>query len=266
MMLPLSLPASPFDLEADIAQGLEQLRNSPVDVVQPITWPAVTETKEAEHKSEEQPSQQRQQVIDDIFSTPFSPTFPSHSPTSPYINNNEEKVLKSRWSSSTLGSIREEHERQGASAKLRLYFAGHSPLKSSNNNSNTKQGSNKKTSMHSPVPSLSPRGRKAAPPAVPPSPAFSTASTTSSSARSPSKAARRAHHLRGYSDVMVIGYGNNGNNNNNQQQQQHGMRRRGSVTNSVSSDAGSEESTSSTSSSGLRRKPIPVEMFLRSAV
>lgn len=271
MMLPLSLPASPFDLEADIAQGLEQLRNSPVDVVQqPITWPAVStivqpEIKEPEHTSEEvhEEQQSQQQVIDDIFSSPFSPTFPSHSPTSPYINtNNEEKALKSRWSSSTLGSIREEHERQGASAKLRLYFAGHSPLKS-----NSKQGSNKKTSMHSPVPSLSlsPRGRKAPPPVVPPSPAFSTATsssttTSANNSRSPSKAARRAHHLRGYSDVMVIGYGNNGNNNNH-----HGMRRRGSVTNSVS-DAGSEESTSSTSSSGLRRKPIPVEMFLRSAV
>ena len=61
--------------------------------------------------------------------------------------------------------------------------------------------------------------------------------------------------MRGSSDVMVIGYGNNGN----------GVRRRGSLSNNSVSDAGSEESCSSTSSGGLRRKPIPVEMFLRSA-
>ena len=30
----------------------------------------------------------------------------------------------SKWSSSTIGSIREEHERRGPSAKLRLYFGG----------------------------------------------------------------------------------------------------------------------------------------------
>ena len=41
MMLPASLPATPFDLEADIELGLEQLRNSPVDI-QPPALSAVT--------------------------------------------------------------------------------------------------------------------------------------------------------------------------------------------------------------------------------
>ena len=60
-------------------------------------------------------------------------------------------------------------------------------------------------------------------------------------------------HIRGYYDVMVIGYRNNGSGNG-----QHGVRPRGSVSNSSVSDAGSEESYSSTSSSELRREPIDV--------
>ena len=225
MMLPLSLPTTPFDLEADIAQGLEQLRNSPVESQRPDF--VIPEIREPEPK--EQP---QQQVVDDIF----SPTFPSDttsptSPSYPYITS-EEKVLKSRWSTSSLGSVREEQqESRGASSKLRLYF---SPLK------NHKQGlkkSSSTTSSPSPLPS--------------PSRSFSHKTPAS-----PSRSLTRAH-IRGNSDVMVIGYGNNNGHGNGV------VRRRGSVTNSVS-DAGSEESSSSTSSSGLRRKPIPVEMFLRS--
>lgn len=52
---------------------------------------------------------------------------------------------------------------------------------------------------------------------------------------------------------MVIGYGYGGVGRE--------LRRRGSMTPTVS-DAGSEESCAS---GGLRRKPIPVEMFLRGA-
>jgi len=282
MMLPLSLPGTPFDLEADIAEGLEQLRNSPVDVQPPVLSAATTLSMEPEQQPEEeevvvvehpQQQQQQQQVVDDVFS-PFSPTFPSsssssssHSPTSPsYPYINEEKTLKSKWSTSTLGSIREEHERRGgASAKLRLYFTEHSPLKSNNNNNNKRAHRSKKTltSPISSLSSLSPLGRKtpavsssssSSPSPPPPPPAAATTGV-----RSPSKAHHHRHHVRGFSDVMVIGYGHHTHGTGG------GVRRRGSVTNSVS-DAGSEESSSSTSSSGLRRKPIPVEMFLRSAV
>ena len=218
MMLPLSLPTTPFDLEADIAQGLEQLRNSPVDSQQPDF--IVPEIQEPE--PENQP-QQQQEVVDDIF----SPTFSSDRTSSLYPT--DEKILKSRWSTSTFGSVREEHENRGGASKLRLYF---SPLK------NQKRGSKKNSTSSS---STSTTSHKT----PPPSPAV----------RSPTKS-----HMRGYSGggVMVIGYGNNNGHGN-------GMRRRGSVSNNSVSDAGSEESYSSTSSSGLRRKPIPVEMFLRSA-
>ena len=228
MMLPLSLPATPFDLEADIAQGLEQLRNSPVDRQRPdFIVPEIREPEEKLEPEPEQPPQQQQEVVDDIFSPTFTsdPTSPTDS-SSPCITP-EEKILKSRWSTSTFASVREEQEEsRGTSSKLRLYF---SPLK------NHKQGL-KKSSTTSPSSTSSHKS--------PASPSFSHV-------RSLTRA-----HMRGNSDIMVIGYGNNGHGN--------GVRRRGSVSNSIS-DAGSEESYSSTSSGGLRRKPIPVEMFLRSA-
>ena len=233
MMLPLSLPTTPFDLEADIAQGLEQLRNSPVEENQRPDF-IIPEIREPEPEEQPLPPQQQQEVVDDLF----SPTYTSDttSPSYPYIITADEKILKSRWSTSTFGSVREEHEsRGGASSKLRLYF---SPLK------NHKQGLKKSSSTTTP----------SSPPPPPSSPPSHKTPASPTGTRSPTRA-----HIRGYSDVMVIGYGNNGNGNG-------GVRRRGSVSNNSVSDAGSEESYSSTSSSGLRRKPIPVEMFLRSTV
>ena len=248
MMLPLSLPSTPFDLEADIAQGLEKLRSSHGP-------DAVTKPKSDQQRQQQpppppeivvQPQLQLPQVFDDVFS-PFSPTLIPHpdSPTTTESNNNmEEKVLKSRWSTSTLSSIREEHETRGgggASAKFRLYFSGHSPLKSKHP---------KPTKISSSRPPSSSPSHKAYPSSCSPSPAISC---TNSSRSLNNKSSPRTRSR--YSDVMVIGYGGTTTSG--------GIRRRGSVTNSVS-DAGSEESCSSTSSSGLRRKPIPVEMFLRS--
>ncbi|KAF8970343.1 hypothetical protein BDZ97DRAFT_1753952 [Flammula alnicola] len=146
MMLPLSLPATPIDLEADIALGLEKLRSEDSeDSGAEEKEEEVEEKKEQVQQVVQQPPRpqqptQLQEVVNDVFS-PLSPSFsssPSPSPSyyhaypspsdspSPLHSGiyNEERVLKSKWSSSTLGSIREEHERRGASAKLRLYFGG----------------------------------------------------------------------------------------------------------------------------------------------
>lgn len=181
MMLPLSLPTSPIDLEADIAHGLEALR--------------------IESQSEER----RQPTDAEMFTTGVDPS----------IAQDVQRTLRSKWSSSTLSSIREEHPHRGPSAKLRSYFTG------------------------APILVKGRGSRKGSHGSAPPTPL------------SPSK---RFRHVRRESDVVVIGYG-----------QGQGVRRRGSrgsVTPSVSDD-GSEESASSSSSVGLRRKPIPVEMFLR---
>ena len=55
-------------------------------------------------------------------------------------------------------------------------------------------------------------------------------------------------------NVMIIGYGHG-----------NGVRRRGSVAPTIN-DAGSDDSALSNTSSGLRRKPIPMESFLRGGV
>ena len=76
-------------------------------------------------------------------------------------------MLKSKWSSSIIGSIREDHERRGPSAKLRLYFGG-----------GGKRGSKK-----SKVPQI-----------------------TSYATKSPRGYGHGSHSSR-ESDVMIIGYG-----------------------------------------------------------
>ena len=45
-------------------------------------------------------------------------------PTPDDVSPSPSLILKSEWSSSTIGSIREEHKRRGSSAKFRLYFGG----------------------------------------------------------------------------------------------------------------------------------------------
>ncbi|KIM36700.1 hypothetical protein M413DRAFT_287357 [Hebeloma cylindrosporum] len=257
MMLPLSLPASPFDLEADFAMSLEKLRTEDVEVELPISAVTNPEQEISEQIPEvPQPAPQPQElVVDDIFS-PVSSAFsfspapsvqfhsypsPSASPALKHkVYNDDERVLKSKWSTSTLGSVREEHERRGASSKLRLYFGGQSPAKS-------KRTSSSAPKKVPPTPT-SPFGALISPRKT--SRGFTTSPSPPSA--SPSRNGHGRAHSRGNSDVMVIGYGGGG----------VGVRRRGSV--ATVSDAGSEESASSTSSSGLRRKPIPIEMFLRS--
>ncbi|KAF9465104.1 hypothetical protein BDZ94DRAFT_1320456 [Collybia nuda] len=90
MMLPLSLPTSPIDLETDIAHGLEALR---------------TENRAVE----------RRQLTDaEMFTTGVDPS----------MAQDVQRTLRSKWSSSTLASIHEEQAHRGTSAKLRSYFTG----------------------------------------------------------------------------------------------------------------------------------------------
>ncbi|KAG5641885.1 hypothetical protein DXG03_004006 [Asterophora parasitica] len=210
MMLPLSLPSSPMDLEADITSGLEQLRNMP----QPPQFKSFVGVSDA-----------------DLFTTGEA-----SSSTEPRTSAGDEdsRELRSRWSSSTLGSIREEHARRSglglaASAKLRAYFGGSAPSPKSPKAMRASASSRRSGSVS---------GAGSAIPLTP---------------LTPTSPAMRFRHARRESDVMAMGYG-----------YQQPLRRRGSLSPSVS-DAGSEESASSSGSSGLRRKPIPVEMFLRSA-
>jgi hypothetical protein len=137
---------------------------------------------------------------------------------------------KSKWPSSTIGSIREEHERRGPSAKLRLYLGDGG--KRGSKNSKVPQTP---TSMKSP-------------------------SRTSYVMKSPTSSMMTTRSPRGYghgrpssreSYIMIIGYGHG-----------NGVRRRGSVTPTIS-DVGSDDSALSSTSSGLR--PIPLLLLTGSA-
>ncbi|KAG6853364.1 hypothetical protein C0991_004983 [Blastosporella zonata] len=192
IMLPPHLPTSPLDLEADLTSRFEQLRNEP------------------------HPRTQAFSISDaDAFSTDEH----SPAPRCPSAGDDSQE-LRSRWSSSTLGSVREEHARRsGLGLALRSYFGS---------------------------PSAKPKRRASS---------RHSGSEVPKMPLSPISPARRSRHAKRESDVMVIGYG--------YPAPGQGLKRRGSLSPSVS-DAGSEESASSTTSSALRRKPIPVEMFLRS--
>ena len=181
----LGLPSSSSScLSADIAQGLEKLRRSSPDVQPPPIWSATTtESRSIVSEPERQVVVKQQQVFDDMS----SPFFPSCSPTSPSSHLHPEK---SRWSTSTVASIREEHESRGALSKLQLYLTGNSPLKVSKQAS--KQTSTTTTTSFS---SLSPprRGKTHTVSASVSSPLHPTGPW------SPSKASRT--HVRAYSNV-----------------------------------------------------------------
>ncbi|KAM6492735.1 hypothetical protein JOM56_012459 [Amanita muscaria] len=335
MRLPLSLPNSPIDLETDFALGLEELRKTQeadsTTLVPPII--AISDADEPSGQQEEEP---QQHSFPPAQNSPPLPPTPSTATSfdSYYASGDAEvvettslaeeegvesptgPVLSSRWSSSTLASIHEEHASRSskfaAASKLRLYFGGgHSPLsKYRQNQKHQEQKQQHKRSgsaaaiaaakaavaraatgaiHHSssyPYPPSAPSTSIGTPTAVkkaqrqvvvvqpPSSPSFysyyprtpttptkpstpSTPSTPMSPPGSPfPQGKRKAAWNRRESDVMVIGYGYDGVGK--------GLRRKGSLTPTVS-DAGSEESCSSRGSNGLRRKPIPVEMFLRNA-
>ncbi|KAG6873629.1 hypothetical protein C0995_013560 [Termitomyces sp. Mi166 len=123
VILPLDLPTSPFDFEADLTSRFEQLRN----------------------------------VSD---GTSLDPT------------GVDSRELRSRWSSSTLGSVREEHPRRSAiGLALRAYF-GSSPSAKSKTRNSSSSGR-----LGSPIP------------------------------KTLTQTARRHKETKRESDVMVIGYG-----------------------------------------------------------
>ncbi|KAJ4468537.1 hypothetical protein C8R41DRAFT_871132 [Lentinula lateritia] len=338
MMLPLSLPNSPIDLESDIANGLAELRmrpeaDAPVDEMADdlpiLTNPSTSVTRSASLLARRQMrrnmtvsvplaidwnlSEEEEIAADEardeiavqnaVHSAPVASTAvrsPEEAPPAeddePSYEDHELRLkhsnpqLRSRWSSSTLSSIREEQQNRGwRSSKLRLYFS-----------SSKKRSTSTSTGLLSPTTPTTPskpkvdskqkaRNKKRAVVVVgPPSSASASsgwsygsslqspvpkipASTSTTGPMSPyynyenrSPVSKR-HRQTESDDVMVIGYGHHSGAHG-----AVGVRRRGSTSTSCSSargsgasDASSILSGSSSASSGLRRKPIPVEMFLR---
>ncbi|KAF8831923.1 hypothetical protein HHX47_DHR1001088 [Lentinula edodes] len=338
MMLPLSLPNSPIDLESDIANGLAELRmrpeaDAPVDEIADdlpiLTKPSTSVTRSASLLARRQMrrnmtvsvplaidwnlSEEEEIAADEardeiavqnaVYSAPapsIAVCSPEEAPPAeddePAYEDHELRLkhsnpqLRSRWSSSTLSSIREEQQNRGwRSSKLRLYFSSSkkrststssgllsptTPTTPSKPKIDSKQKArNKKrgvvvvgppssasassgwsygSSLQSPVPKIP----ASTPTTGPMSPYYNYEN------RSP---VSKRHRQTESDDVMVIGYGHHPGAHGGV-----GVRRRGSTSTSCSSargsgasDASSILSGSSSASSGLRRKPIPVEMFLR---
>ncbi|KAJ2913810.1 hypothetical protein MD484_g6614, partial [Candolleomyces efflorescens] len=251
MMLPLSIPGTPVDLESDIASGLEELRSIRSPLACPSPLPSVPEESQETAscisdfsfspsiKAQPDPWTPSRMSFDSfyVYTPPMSPVQPSSSPVpaSPaaparFTIEDEERVLKSKWSSSTLGSIREEHEKR-ISSRLRLF----SPSKKH-------QRSSSKVKV--PQTPLSPMSFLTS------SPSKKAQQQKQSPVTTPTPSPKK-HSRQRSNDSAVAAYGQSG----------VGVRRRGSCT--TVSDAGSEDSAMSSSSSGLRRKPIPVELFMR---
>lgn len=268
LMLPLSIPGTPIDLEADIAMGFEKLREQdPISDQQPVVEGKVSpSTPAASDCPKEVPSPElsHQSHMSSISSFSFSPSpSPVHQRGMSFPQH-EERVLKSKWSSSTLGSIHDEHghRNRSTSAKLRLYFGGGHSTKRTSGSSKDRHHHHQSSSSSAsrPINPTTPQSPFALSLKSPSSASKKAAKAYYSPSLSPSPSTRwPPAHKRGSSannnnsDVIVIGYGVNG----------AGLKRRGST--ATVSDVGSEDSASSTSSSGLRRKPIPIEMFLRNA-
>lgn len=134
MMLPLSLPGTPIDLEADFVSGLQELRlRSATAIAFPSPLAPVREQSEetvcpyafppAARSATYPRSPIRDSWASFYVSQPPSAAIPITCPLSAQASaciqspveecftvNGEMAALKSKWSSSTLGSIREEHE------------------------------------------------------------------------------------------------------------------------------------------------------------
>lgn len=344
MMLPLSLPGSPIDLEADIAHGLEELwmKENAVESPRPIEEQGlgVGFVLEEAGEEEEKVEQDAEIVTPQIICTapppsppvaptspppavaPVTPPRPSRSPTASTISSfsfppsppvvrqeipagddmqdedfdERRHGLKSKWSSSTLASVREEHASSGSgflgASKLKMYFQGQhkrnassistpmspkfakapmspSPVKGKSKEKKEKDGKRKRKSEsegdiliigYNNGPYSPRRSHDSYYPASP------LSSPRRSYDRTPSSSPRRSHDLPHKpspsrpSPSRHHGY--------------HGVRRSPSQCSASGvSECGSEASSASASSGwsgasssgmGLRRKPIPVEMFLRS--
>ncbi|SJL10517.1 uncharacterized protein ARMOST_13904 [Armillaria ostoyae] len=167
LRFPLSLPCSPIDLEADIQGGLEELR---------------ARVEEASPQPSSSTEEEQQCYLAELENG---------------------RVLRSRFSTSTLGSVKEERSSNLAKRVLPYFKGGKDKAKRSP--SGKKRGFSFRNSVDSPTNST-----------------FSPAASWFSQSDAPS------------------------------------LKRRTST-----STTGSGASAESTSSSGLRRKPIPIEMFLR---
>ncbi|KII91366.1 hypothetical protein PLICRDRAFT_123037 [Plicaturopsis crispa FD-325 SS-3] len=291
LRLPLSLPSSPVDLELDIAMGLEELalarERGQLSPLSPFSLSDYASTPVTERAPQQEPTTVHTQMA----------TVPTEYPQG-RVDGAQDRVLRSRWSSSTLSSIPEQGSSHGLdfasglrspASKLKFYFgsAKKRGMKAPGPGSVRKTTTSPKTppsafKIASPnpykgtSPAFSMKGHtarglsidSAAPMRTPMSPAFSARRSADGYPASPSPSgfargggspgssfsfpsSPSGQLGRGRSSGSPSGYGSPSGS--------PGLQRQSSrCSSSAASDSGE-----STGSAGLRRKPIPVEMFLR---
>ncbi|KAF8638737.1 hypothetical protein AX16_010460 [Volvariella volvacea WC 439] len=275
-LLPLPLPTSPINLEADIRHGLEALRAHDESVPFPSSgfepWGKSARISSPSLTRQSLFRRRTKKVTKGPTPPALQPLQPPRSTTAPVIvpvqeaeteehmekvpskeeNSNENNysqrpALRSYWSTSTIASVKDDqpsqrHRRASSRSKLRSYFGVGSSASSS-----TAPASKPKKER-----STSPTKKAGTTPMadLPTSPISPSMFSPTSSAFLDGRSRGSMRHGRKESESWEYG---------------GAVRRRGSWVNSLISDAGSEESASSTGSTSLKRKPIPVEMFLRSS-
>ncbi|KAF8997506.1 hypothetical protein BDQ17DRAFT_1411410 [Cyathus striatus] len=192
---------------------------------------------------------------DSSFSSLSYPESAASLPTNQAV---PQQILRSKWSSSTLGSVREPAEPSTA-RKLRAFLGARSSL-SSPKSSPEKAG----RASGSASGSGSPKGRSGA-----------WGAAAGATRQWNDTARRHSRRDTGVSEgVMVIGFNQPQSPSPTRQQHspfrqyspgyaQQGLKRRGSTMSNASDATAASSVDSCASSGGLRRKPIPVEMFLR---
>lgn len=279
MRLPLSLPSSPIDLEADFTLGLEELRiqhdtaaGPPIIAILDVDEPATSRGP----SSSLLPTPSTSASFDFYYDSEIGAEF--------YRPQQDDALdgpaLRSKWSNSTLASVHKEQplrSKFGAANKFKHYFSVGSSKQQEKQHKRPGSGtfaaakaavanaasgaisphqhlSAPSRSFSSPVPAppASPRTKKRAQRQVvlvPPSSSYlSPHQPASPRSSAVSRKGKKGWNGR-ESEVMVIGYGYGGAGK--------GLGRRATT----ASDAESEEN-----GGGLKRKPLSVEMFLRGAV
>ena len=251
LRLPLSIPTTPLDLEADISTTFEKLREQKsVQKEQELEATSVASEETAvsvQTTPQSPPSMSSVQGQDSLY-TPTISTFSFCSSPSlesfceksndPLYFNTEESALKSKWSAGTVSPnygyqarSSEDKDKNGESSKFKLSFGGggSTPSKTTSNKLK-KHASSSSKSVIPPVPtsilfrsslasqsSPSRKGKTYSPsPSPSPSP-FRWAQWKSKQTNAQIKHSMPTHQSSYSEDIIVIGYGHD-----------EGLKRRGS--------------------------------------
>jgi hypothetical protein len=249
----LDLPVTPtMDLEAEVVNGLEALRRGAV--AEPLVEVAAVQEAEPEAQSVPELQLPEEHASEELVEEEEEPSHEDILDAYQYESEAEpDRLLRSRWSSSTLSSTYSAHRPSHSTiipAKLRTYFSSPKSPKGHKSRASGSLLLGFARQQEKELPPVTPYSSRF--PTTPTSPwSFPASPSPTSSPRfhtpqtpSPMRRPSRRPSTRGSDNGSSSG-------------------RSSCDSCSVISDDASVLSGGSSGSDGLRRKPIPVEMFLR---